>query len=75
MAKKDLLDYKHCKGEDIMNWCVSHHQVEWLQNVATIYDNFFSLRKAFFLEFMPEAMPKAKSKPKTLWDKIAELQA
>lgn len=74
-AKKDLLDYKHCKGEDIMAWCVSHHQVDWLQNTATYCDNFFSLRKAFFKEFMPEAIPVAKAKKETLWDKIANLKA
>lgn len=75
MAKKDLLDYKTCKGEDIMNWCVAHHQVDWLQNVATYNQNFFSLRKVFFETYMPEAIPAAKPKKKTLWDKIAELKA
>lgn len=73
-AKKDLLDYKTCSGDDIIQWCVNHHQVDWLQNTATYCQNFFSLRKAFFTTYMPEAMPKAKAKPETLWDKIANLK-
>lgn len=76
MAKKDLLDYKTCTADDIMAWCVNHHQVDWLQNVATVCDkNYFSLRKMFFTTFMPEAIPVAKAKKETIWDRIAALKA
>ena len=72
-TKKQLLDYKTCKGEDIMKWCAANNQVDWLKNVATVYTTFFSLRKIFFETFMPEAIPHRKPKKDTLWDKIAAM--
>ena len=34
MSKKNTLNYKEMKIDDIMNWCVANKQVAWLKETA-----------------------------------------
>lgn len=76
MAK---LDYVKMNINDIINWCVANNETEWLKAVALREDangkkpNFFVIKKAFCTKFMPEIMPKAKAKAKTMYDLIEAL--
>lgn len=67
------IDYKNCKPDDIINWCIDNKKVEWLKQADKDYPNFFTLRKVFFETFMPDAIPTAKPKKPTYHDKIKAL--
>lgn len=77
------MNYKDMKIEDIIEWCVSHKQTEWLKaQAAKTYKNedgkerrisFIELKIAFVKEFMPEIAPKAQAKKPSMYELIAKL--
>lgn len=73
-----MLDYKNLTLDDIIEWCAENNQVDWLKRTAFKERNgkkptFFEIKKAFATKFMPEILPVAKPKAKTMYDKIAAL--
>ncbi len=73
-----MLDYKTMSIEDIIEWCQENGKTDWLKTYAAKEKNgkkptFFQIRKAFCTKFMPELLPKAKTKKPTMYDKIAAL--
>lgn len=74
------MNYQKAKADDIITWCVANNKVDWLKKTAakTYGDNrrkitFFELKRAFFEEFMPEQLPKAKDKAPTFLERINSL--
>lgn len=76
MAK---LNYQKMSINDIIDWCQENNQTEWLKRVALKEDrngkkpSYFVIKKAFCEKFMPEIIPVAKAKAKTMYDIIANL--
>ena len=76
MAK---LNYKTMNINDIIDYCIANNEQEWLKRVALRENgkgkkpNFFVIKKAFCEKFMPEIIPTAKPKAKTMYDLIANL--
>ena len=58
MATVSIPEYKHCMAKDIIDWCKENKQVEWLKETNAECKGFFQLRKAFYVKFAPEKMPK-----------------
>ena len=73
MANKELLDYKTTDIQAIIAWCSANKKVEWLKATAASRPQFFTLKKAFFEAFMPEAIPVKKAKKPTMYDIINAL--
>lgn len=73
-----MLEFKTMTIEDIIEWCQENNKTEWLKTYAAKKINgkaptYFQIRKAFCTKFMPEILPVAKPKAKTMYDKIAAL--
>ena len=74
MAKeKALLVQKTCNMAQIILWCQENGKIEWLKATCLNRPAFFTIKKAFFTAFMPEAMPKKKEKQTTIFDLIEAL--
>ena len=79
------MDYKTCKMDDIINYCVKHDEVEWLKETCAMTFSTDKNRKgtrkitamevkqAFFQKYMPEKMPKAKPKKPSFYERVAAL--
>lgn len=77
------MNYKDMTVENIIEWCVSHEEVDWLKATAKktfpTEDGkerkitFIELKLEFVKEFMPEIAPKAKEKKLSMYDRIANL--
>lgn len=72
------MDYKTMNRYDIIEWCKENKEVEWLKKEAAKVINgkkitFFQLKKNFCKKFMPEIMPKAKTKAPTFYEEIEAL--
>jgi hypothetical protein len=72
------MDYKSMNRYDIINWCKENNQVEWLKKEAAKKISgrkitFFELKLNFAKKFMPEILPKAKTKALTFYEEIEAL--
>jgi hypothetical protein len=77
------MNYKDMKIEDIIEWCVSHKETEWLKaTAAKVYKtedgkerriSFIELKLEFVKKFMPDIAPKAQPKKPSMYDLIKNL--
>lgn len=73
-----MLNYKTLNRYDIIEWCKENNQVEWLKKEAAKKISgkpitFIQLKVNFAKKFMPEIMPKAKTKAPTFYEEIEAL--
>lgn len=76
------MNYKDMKIEDIIEWCVSHKETDWLKEAAAktfVKDgkerriSFIELKLEFVKKFMPDIAPQSKPKKPSMYDLIAKL--
>lgn len=73
MATKKLLNYQTANIQEIIAWCSANGKVEWLKATCASKPQFFTVKKAFFEAFMPEALPKKKAKKATFYELVEAL--
>ena len=71
------MDYKTMKFEDVLAWCKQNNQTAWLKakvneqvkdkETGEMRDiSYMEVKRAFAEMFMPNILPKAKSKKKSM---------
>ena len=70
-----MVKYLHCNLNDIIaDAKTDSKKMKALKEFAAEgKPSFLSIKRFYYMSFYPEMVPVAKPKPKTMWDKIADL--
>jgi len=79
-----MVDYKNCSLQDLVDMAREEGHISYLKTLAEkTYKtedgkkrkiSFFEIKKAYYTKYHEDALPVAKTKKKTMYDILAELE-